>query len=242
MPTVVAYFSGEEIAGLACRFSSEGPMTCTFRLNIVFTGIDFDDDRTFDVLAELPNVAWRSQGKLAYATIVVEAPTALKAADAAVQRVARLVPTARPVRLDDDLVSISDVAGRVGVTREAVRHWANGVRQSNFPIPRGIVGDGIKVWGWAEVNAWLQANLGVGDAESFPSAHDAALINAKFAESGLGHSVAIVPAAKWTFGESSCASAITEVAPATSRRPDWVLARRGSVRLEVVNGGRYVAA
>ena len=107
-----------------------------FRLNIVFSGVDFDDDEVFDTLGKLPNVTWRSQCRYAFATAVIDAPTALEAADFVTRQVMKLVPSARPIRLDDDLVSIPDVAGRVGVTREAVRNWANGTRHANFPLPR----------------------------------------------------------------------------------------------------------
>lgn len=155
-----------------------------FRLDIVFAGVDFDDDDVFDALGELANVTWRSQGRYAFATAVVDAPSALKAADLVTQQITTLVPSARPIRLDDDLVSIPDVAGRVGVTREAVRNWANGTRHANFPLPRGIVGDGIKVWTWSDVSVWLRENLAVGDLEAFPSANDVALINARFNDAG----------------------------------------------------------
>lgn len=96
--------------------------------------------------------------------------------------VTHLLPRARPIRLDEDLVSIPDIASRVGVSREAVRNWANGLRHSNFPLPRGIVGDGIKVWGWSEVSRWLHNNLHLGDSEAFPNAYDIAFVNAHFSE------------------------------------------------------------
>ena len=135
-----------------------------FRLNIVFTGVDLDDDQVFEALAERSDILWRAQSDAAYATATIDAPSALKAADFVTKAVMELVPSAHPIRLDDDLVSISDVASRVGVTREAVRNWANGTRQANFPFPRGVVGDGIKVWAWADVNNWLLENLSFGDA------------------------------------------------------------------------------
>lgn len=156
----------------------------TFRLNLVFSGVDFDEDTVFEALAVLPNVAWRAHGGIAFATAVVDAFSVQEAADQVARQVTQLVPPARAIRLDEDLVAIPDVAGRVGVTREAVRNWANGTRHAGFPMPRGIVGDGIKVWAWADVNAWLRANLSLGDLEEFPSAQDTAEINAMLADSG----------------------------------------------------------
>jgi hypothetical protein len=152
------------------------------RLSIIFSGIDFDDDNVFEGLADLPNVVWRGEGRYAFATAVVDAPSALQAADLVKQQVIKRVASACPIRLDEDLVAIPDIADRIGVTREAVRHWGNGTRQANFPLPRGVVGDGIKVWAWGEVNVWLRENLNLGDPEEFPSAHEAVMINALFSD------------------------------------------------------------
>jgi len=214
-----------------------------YRLNIVFSGVDFDDDDMFDALAELSNVTWRSQGRYAFATAVIDAPSALKAADLVTQQVAKLVPSARPIRLDDDLVSISDVAGRVGVTREAVRNWANGIRHANFPLPRGVVGDGIKVWAWADVSVWLRDNLALGDAEGFPSAHDSALINALFAGAGRRQSVAAAALATWNVAETVSTSTETRTPRHSHRgRTTWVRTTHERVRLTVINGGLHAAA
>lgn len=214
-----------------------------FRLNIVFSGVDFDDDEVFDALGELPNVTWRSQGRYAFATAVIDAPTAVKAADLVTQQVVKLVPSARPIRLDDDLVSISDVAGRVGLTREAVRNWANGTRHANFPLPRGVVGDGIKVWAWSDVSVWLRDNLALGDSEEFPSAHDAALINALFADASRRHSITAAALATWNVAETVRTSAETS-SPRhpRRRRPTWVRTTHERVRLTVIDGGLHAAA
>ncbi|MFV1991280.1 MAG: hypothetical protein ACC652_11130 [Acidimicrobiales bacterium] len=152
----------------------------TVRLNIVFSGIDLDDDDVFDTMGTLSNVYWRSQGPLAFATAIVDSDSALAATALVVGQVQELVPSALPIRLDEDLVAIPDIASRVGVSREAVRNWANGTRQSNFPIPKGIVGDGIKVWAWSSVSKWLNANLNLGDQEEFPTELDTAELNYKF--------------------------------------------------------------
>lgn len=215
-----------------------------FRLNIVFAGVDFDDDVVFDALGELSNVTWRSQGRYAFATAVIDAPSALKAADLVTQQVTKLVPSARPIRLDDDLVSIPDVAGRVGVTREAVRNWANGTRHANFPLPRGVVGDGIKVWAWSDVSVWLRDNLALGDAEEFPSAHDAALINALFADTGRRQAIAAATLATWSVAETVRTSTETTSAPRRPhrQRTSWIRTTHERVRLTVIDGGLHAAA
>jgi hypothetical protein len=194
-----------------------------FRLNIVFSGIDFDDDEVFQALAERPHILWRSQSGVSYATAIVDARSALTAAEIVTKLVMNLVPTAQPIRLDEDLVSISDVASRVGVTREAVRNWANGTRHANFPLPRGVVGDQIRVWAWADVNGWLRKNLSLGDVETFPTAHDAALIDAMFAEVRERQSLAVLMSATWSVSRTAVmllAKARTK--PRPSEPSTWV--------------------
>lgn len=157
----------------------------TFRLNIVFEGIDFDDDITFEALETLSNVFWRTQGTLAFATVITDSNSPVEASNRIVRQVKELVPTARPIKLDEDLVSISDIAGRIEVSREAVRNWANGVRQSNFPIPKGIVGNEIKVWAWSSISEWLNINLSLGDKEEFPTESEIAQVNVMFSNLDL---------------------------------------------------------
>jgi hypothetical protein len=144
----------------------------------MFVGVDLDDDATFDALAELPHASWRTQGPIAWVLVSLEAPTAIEAVKHFTRHVVELVPSARPVRLDEELVAIPDIAQRIGVTREAVRNWAKGLRHANFPLPRGVVGDNIKVWRWADVDCWLAANLRLGDGVTHPNEMELLEINA----------------------------------------------------------------
>jgi hypothetical protein len=208
----------------------------TFRLNIVFSGIDFDDDDVFESLAAFPNIVWRAQGDYAFATATVEAASALKAADLVTQQVTTCVPSARPIRLDEDLVAIPDIASRVGVTREAVRHWANGTRHANFPLPRGVVGDGIKVWAWSDINSWLRQNLNLGDSEEFPTAHEAAVVNSLFADFLRRQSIAAAAAATWSLTETLRVSTETRISSYVGRRTPWVGRRHERVRCSIIDG------
>ncbi|MFA5890862.1 MAG: hypothetical protein WDA27_07915 [Actinomycetota bacterium] len=212
-----------------------------YRMNIVFTGIDFDDDATFEALADLPNVLWRSQGDHAFATAIVDSASAMKAADEVTGLVMDRVATAQPFKLDEDLVSISDIAARVGVTREAVRNWANGSRHSNFPFPRGTVGDRIKVWAWADVSKWLNRNLALGDPEEFPSPHDVALVNSLFAKEAPSQT----RSALMTWHATDVIAARTKqanlwVSPAKPMRSPMM--QQHAVKLRVIDGGLSGAA
>ncbi|MEU0971358.1 hypothetical protein ABZ357_40350 [Streptomyces sp. NPDC005917] len=65
-------------------------------------------------------------------------------------------------RVDEQFVSLADIATRAGLSHEAVRLWAAGKRRTEddpFPKPRAQVGQGrtaTKIWAWPEVLAWLK--------------------------------------------------------------------------------------
>lgn len=58
-------------------------------------------------------------------------------------RIRRLVP---------DLLTRSEIAARLGVTRQAVQNWTSGRRQDDFPLAVNPVGGGV--WSWHDVWAW----------------------------------------------------------------------------------------
>lgn len=182
---MLAYANTSVILDPQTSTSRKETTLTTYRLNIVFSGIDFDDDKVFEALGALSNLYWRSEGPLTFATAIIDSKSVMAASMQVVEQVTAVVPTACPIRVDEDLVSISDIASRVGMSREAVRNWANGTRQSNFPIPKGIVGDTIKVWAWSSISNWLNANLSLGDKEYFPTEIEIAQVNAVFSKSQI---------------------------------------------------------
>ncbi|MGE0877329.1 MAG: helix-turn-helix transcriptional regulator [Acidimicrobiia bacterium] len=153
-------------------------MTHPYRLKLQFAGIDFLDDDTFEALAQLPTVQWLEQNGVAHADAVQIAPDALTAVQIVIATVRYYVPSARPIVYDRDLVSVSDIADRAGVSRETARLWSEGKRgPGNFPRPAGSVGDRIRVWEWAPVNDWLQQHYKLGDVERYPNRREAAEID-----------------------------------------------------------------
>lgn len=54
------------------------------------------------------------------------------------------------------LVSLSDIAARVGLTRAAVSHYAKGKRSSGFPVPVMRVTTESPLWDWVEVARWFR--------------------------------------------------------------------------------------
>ncbi|MGR8011332.1 helix-turn-helix transcriptional regulator [Streptomyces hypolithicus] len=88
--------------------------------------------------------------------------SAIDAAHRLVVRLRKELPQLRLLRLDPDLVGVSDIAERTGRTRQNILQWVNAERRTDagaFPDPEGAAGRCL-VWRWAEVNAWL---AGIGE-------------------------------------------------------------------------------
>jgi hypothetical protein len=85
-----------------------------------------------------------------------EAPSLAEAIASAVRDIEK-VPGLRATGVQcDNTVTAADIAGRVGVSREAVRLWATGQRgPGRFPKPALITTGGEKVWDWPQVARWL---------------------------------------------------------------------------------------
>lgn len=66
------------------------------------------------------------------------------------------VPGLHVLRIDtDDLVTMSDIARRLGRTRESVRLLASGKRgKGDFPPPLSRLGSRSPFWRWTDVAAW----------------------------------------------------------------------------------------
>lgn len=57
----------------------------------------------------------------------------------------------------DPLVSLSDIATRVGKTRQAISLYAKGKRREGFPTPAYKVTSDSPLWHWSDVAKWLFA-------------------------------------------------------------------------------------
>ncbi len=89
---------------------------------------------------------------------------------------AQRAPDLIPLRLDDDMVAASDIAARLGVSRQAVAQFAQ--PSAGFPLPVGTCAS-ARIWRWAEVNEWLREHRkDRADEERWPTADEAAVINA----------------------------------------------------------------
>ncbi len=84
--------------------------------------------------------------------------TSLAEAIARAARDIEKVPGLRAVGVAcDNMVTLLDIAGRAGVTRETVRLWATGARgPGGFPAPVLTTRGGERVWDWEQVATWLR--------------------------------------------------------------------------------------
>jgi hypothetical protein len=75
----------------------------------------------------------------------------------------------------DDLVTLSEIAERLGRTRESVRLLAAGERgRGDFPAPISHLRSRFRLWRWSDVAAWA----GVTSAEELDRARFVAVLNA----------------------------------------------------------------
>lgn len=119
------------------------------------SGMDLDSPAVGEILAtRFPTTAWEEHGNKSLMTTTVshedyatETVTLLRTMESA-------LPGLKFTGVYRDLVNASDIATRVGVSREAVRKWA---QRDDFPSEVDIVGsDAMKVWAWTQILTWLK--------------------------------------------------------------------------------------
>ncbi|KJV28076.1 helix-turn-helix transcriptional regulator [Luteibacter yeojuensis] len=74
---------------------------------------------------------------------------------------ARMLPGAQLVEVGPDFAGLTDIADRVGVSRQNMRKLM--LANTHFPVP--VHGGSASIWHAAEVLAWLQSHAGYDIAE-----------------------------------------------------------------------------
>lgn len=155
-------------------------MTVRYTVSILFEGLDLtQDDSVEAILTRLPDAVPASVNAHATVTATIPALDAEQAAIALAQAVHEALPHVTAVRVDQDLVSISDISARTNRSRESIRLLTDGSRgPGHFPAPVGTVGDGIRVWAWAAVLDWFREELNNDLGERGVPAEVAAVVDA----------------------------------------------------------------
>lgn len=144
-----------------------------YSLTFATPAISGPDDDRLTALESRADVVAASHGGLTTVTILVEGRTADRAAAEAMRMlddegidVTRLVP---------DLVNRSDIAERLGITRQTVGHWVRGDRKASDPFPPPYAGD---IWLWGDLLPWLSRN-GHPDRLASPDQREHAIIDGR---------------------------------------------------------------
>ncbi|HEX6499650.1 MAG TPA: hypothetical protein VF054_11555 [Micromonosporaceae bacterium] len=116
------------------------------------------DDATFGVEHGLP-VAQFDREAPTLADAIASAVLAVESAGLVAVRV-----------LDEDLVTLADVANRIGQSRESVRRYATGDRgPGGFPPPVNPARDGTVFYRWSEVAPWVRHHLRIDVPDTDPA-------------------------------------------------------------------------
>jgi hypothetical protein len=154
--------------------------TYTYKVGIVFGGLSHGLHDA--VSAALPGAAFREAGGVTTVTAKIIAPGPAAAISRLEEPVRKAAPAAVPLRVDPDLVTVSNIARRVGRSRESVRLLVDGKRgPGGFPAPLGVVGEGTRVWPWSVALEWFDQALGVDLGERGVLPEAAAVLDAGFA-------------------------------------------------------------
>ncbi|MFB6391632.1 hypothetical protein [Polymorphospora lycopeni] len=120
-----------------------------------------DDEFDALVVAGLDDATFGTEQGLPIAEFDREAPTLADAIATAVRAIDSVGLVALRV-LDQDLVTLADIADRIGQSRESVRRYSTGERgPGGFPPPANPVREGTIFYRWSEVAPWMSRNLGL---------------------------------------------------------------------------------
>jgi predicted DNA-binding transcriptional regulator AlpA len=131
--------------------------TQSFTLALEGPGIVENDallDRLYD--AGCSDASFGERGGHAYADFDRDADTLSDAIVSAIDQV-ESVPGLKVRRVDEqDLVSPSDIADRIGRSRQSIWQLANGARGGgDFPPPAATIGSDRSLWRWSDVADWF---------------------------------------------------------------------------------------
>jgi predicted DNA-binding transcriptional regulator AlpA len=156
----------------------------TTKIELVVEGVDLTDIHVLEIIGQhFADTAWATSGEVTTATLFSDEAAEMKAVRFA-HELAIALPGAHVLRVHDDLVGASEVAARVGVSRQAVHAWVSGDRgEGDFPAPVGTISGGARpsrIWRWREVNKWMEARA-LDDGFVYPDEHVVARLNVELA-------------------------------------------------------------
>lgn len=131
-------------------------------------GIDLEDESIDEIILEnFPATLWSSTDQISTVTMFVDTDDIVAQVEKIAMDLETKISGLKVLGVYRDLVGVSDIANRAGVSREAARKWAIG---EDFPEAEDFISAArMKVWAWAEVVAWLKDHRGVDLGLELPS-------------------------------------------------------------------------
>jgi hypothetical protein len=128
----------------------------THEFTVIASGLDPEapdyEDRFFEAGCDDATLSY--QRGLIIAEFAREAPTMASAIVSAIDNVRAAGASVDRVE-PDYLVSLSDIADRSGLSRQAISLYARGERGADFPTPAVKVMSDRPLWDWYAVAQWL---------------------------------------------------------------------------------------
>jgi predicted DNA-binding transcriptional regulator AlpA len=128
-----------------------------YEFSLVVAG-SLEDEATLDSLFEAgcADATFGQVDDVGYADFIREAPTFAAAVRSAIEQVEST--GLRVIRVEpDDLVTMSEIAQRLGRSREGIRLLISGARgPRSFPPPCSHLKARSRLWRWSEVAAWAK--------------------------------------------------------------------------------------
>lgn len=157
-------------------------MRTTYDISLVVDGLTFADDELDRLFNVLPDALSSSVGGLVTISAPIEADGPEAACVGLADAITDVLTYVRVVRVDQDYVSIPDIADRTDRSRESIRLLVEGKRGPGaFPAPAGIIGGGSRFWPWSQVVAWFSTEMGLDLGYQGVPPETAAIVDARLA-------------------------------------------------------------
>lgn len=156
----------------------------TFEFTIIASGLDPAthgfEDRIFEAGCDDATVSF--QKGVTIMEFSREAASFSEAVESACGNAARAGLTIERIE-PDPLISLSEIAERSGMSRQAISLYTAAKRGADFPCPVAKVTSKHPLWDWSEVATWLYRNGRV-DADTVAEAEVVKRANAELASRG----------------------------------------------------------
>lgn len=129
-----------------------------YNFTLIIEGADLQSDEAQDALFEAggDDATFGVVDGVQFAEFDREAGSYGRALTSAIAAVQRAVKGARVVQVLDDLVTIADIADRLGRSRESIRLLIAGKRgPGGFPAPVSSLRTRNRLWRWTDVVRWF---------------------------------------------------------------------------------------